>query len=401
MGRDFLELEGTGRKITIGDGGLFAQDPREIMPTDNNYGACNSRYAFSNTHLGRYYPSERQGRILNFTESLDDVARNGMSYWCKNYMPIALYNYFPTYPRIENPINGVGYLSVFDSFYETIYITKRDFSPVRERAADITYDTETRTFRYRGDLISLRDTRFFNDISWTLSYSPLEKGFVSWHDWHPDWVIQRDNHFLTVKDNIIWKHNEAFDSFCNFYGTDHPFEIEFVSNSGQQVEIARSLEYMLEVYKYKNFGRDRFHVHHENFDRLIVHNTEQISPLLELTYMSSNPEDNLLYPQKDPSLSVAWKILFSKEENKYRVNQFWDSVKDRGEFTNQEVHLFPTDESGYKQVVNPLAIDIDKPEEQRKKFRHYWTKFRLIKSVSGANKFITKLYNIKKVISIR
>jgi hypothetical protein len=401
MGRDFLELEGSGRKVTIGDGGLFAQDPREIMPTDNNYGACNSRYAFSNTHLGRYYPSERQGRILNFTESLDDITRQGISYWCKNYMPIALYNYFPTYPRVENPLNGVGYLSVFDSYSETVYITKRDFSPNRELVSEIIYDDEEKVFRYRGDIISLRDPRFFNDISWTLSYSPLDKGFVSWHDWHPDWVVQRDNHFLTVKDNGVWKHNERFDSFCNFYGVDYPFEIEFVSNGGQNIEIARSLEYILETYHYKNFGRDRFHLHHENFSHLIVHNTEQMSPLLGLNYMTSNPEINLGYPQKDPVNGVSWKILYSKEENKYRINQFWDAVKDRGEFTNAEVHLFPTDESGYKQVINPVAIDVDKPEEQRKKFRHYYTKFRLIKAISGASKFLTKLYNIKKVLSIR
>jgi hypothetical protein len=401
MGRDFLELEGTGRKVTIGDGGLFAQDPREIMPTDNNYGACNSRFAFSNTHLGRYYPSERQGRILSFTESLDDITRQGMSYWCKNYMPIALYNYFPTYPKTENPINGVGYLSVFDSFYETIYITKRDFSPKRELIDDITYDEEVNKFRYRGNLIDLRDNRYFNDISWTLSYSPLDKAFMSWHDWHPDWIVQRDNHFLTVKGNGVWKHNERFDSFCNFYNFDYPFEVEFVSNGGQNVEIARSMEYLLEVYKYKNFGRDRFHMHHENFSHLVVHNTEQMSPLLGLNYMTQNPELNLAFPQKDPTNSVSWKILFSKEENKYRINQFWDAVRDRGEFDNQEVHLFPTDESGYKQVINPLAIDVDKPEEFRKKFRHYYTKFRLIKNISGANKFICKLYNIKRVLSIR
>ena len=401
MGRDFLELENSGRKITIGDGGLFAQDPREVMPTDNNYGACNSRYAFSNTHLGKYYPSERQGRIMNFTDTLDDITRQGISYWCKNYMPIILYKYFPTYPQIENPLNGVGYLSVFDSFTETIYITKRDFSPVRELANDITYDTENKTFMYEGNAISVRDSRFFTDVSWTLSYSPLDKSFVSWHDWHPDWIVQRDNHFLTIKDSGVWKHNERYDSFCNYYGTDYPFEIEFVSNSGQDIEIARSLEYILEVYHYKNFGRDRFHMHHENFSHLIVHNTEQISPLLALNYMAPNPEVNLAYPQKDPTNMVGWKILFSKEENKYRINQFWDTVKDRGEFDNQEAHLFPTDESGYRQVINPVAIDIDKPEEARKKFRHYWTKFRLIKSISGQNKFLTKLYNIKRVLSIR
>jgi hypothetical protein len=401
MGRDFLELENSGRKITIGDGGLFAQDPREIMPTDNNYGACNSRYAFSNTHLGHYYPSERQGRILNYTDTLDDITRQGVSYWCKNYMPIALYKYFPTYTEPENPVAGVGYLTVFDSFNETIYITKRDFSPKRDLLQDIIYNAENQTFTYKGDVISLRDPNYFTDVSWTLSYSPLEKAFISWHDWHPDWVIQRDNHFMSVKDKTVYKHNEAYESFCNFYGVDYPFEIEFISNSGQQVEVARSLEYILEVYAYKNFGRDRFHIHHQNFDRLIVHNTEQISPLLSLQYKSNNPENDLQYPQRDPIDFVTWKILFSKEENKYRINQFWDSVKDRGEFSNSEFHLFPTDESGYRQVINPLAIDINKPEEQRKKFRHYWTKFRLIKTVSGKNKFITKLYNIKKVLSIR
>lgn len=399
IGRDFLELDGSGRKITIGDGGLFAQDPREIMPTDNNYGACTSRYAFSNTHLGRFYPSEKQGRILSFTESLDDITRQGMSYWCKNYMPILLYSYFPNYQEKENPISGVGYLSVFDSFYETIYITKRDFSPIREYIQDIRYDGSQ--FTYKGTPISLRDKNYFNDISWTLSYSPLDKSFVSWHDWHPDWVIQRDNHFLTVKEDKVYKHNESYESFCNFYNKDYPFEIEFISNSGQQINTLRSLEYILEVYKYKNFGRDRFHIHNENFDRLIVHNTEQISPLLNLQIMSANPEINLAFPKKNTTNNVSWDVLFSKEENKYRVNQFWDAVKDRGEFTDNERHLFPTDESGYRQIINPLAIDIDKPEEQRKKFRHYWTKMRLIKTVSGANKFLCKLFNVKKLISQR
>ena len=399
MGRDFLELEQSGRKITIGDGGLFAQDPREIMPTDNNYGACNSRYAFSNTHLGRFYPSERQGRILNFTESLDDITRQGMSYWCKNYMPIILYKHFPSYPQIENPLAGVGYLSVFDSFYETVYITKRDFSPKKEIAKDIIWDIDT--FKYKGVPIKLSDTNYFNDISWTLSYSPLEKGFTSWHDWHPDWIVQTDNHFLTVKNNKVYKHNERFDSFCNFYEKDYPFEIEFVSNSGQQIQIPRSIEYILETYIYKNFGRDRFNSHHENFSHMVVHNPEQISPLLKLIYSSNNPELDVEYPIRNTTNNIMFDVLYSKEENKYRVNQFWDSVKDRGEFTSAEVHLFPTDESGYKQVINPVAIDINKSEEQRKKFRHYWTKFRLIKDISKNIKFITKISNIKKLLSIK
>jgi len=398
MGRDFLELEGSSRKITIGDGGLFAQDPREIMPTNNNYGSCTSRYAFSNTHLGRFYPSTSQGRILSFTENLEDITRHGMSYWCKNYMPIFLYKYFPEYDKEENPISGVGYLTVFDSFNETIYVTKRDFVPKREYAADIQYNNGR--FTFKGSPILLR-SQYFQDVSWTLSYCPVDKSFVSWHDWHPDWVIQRDNHFASVKDNQVWKHNERFDSFCNFYGVDYPYIIEILSSSGQQIETLRSIEYLLEVYNYKNSGRDRFHVHHENFDKLLVSNTEQMSPLLNLIYRSRNPELDISYPKRNNIDDVTWDILYSKEENKYRINQFWDSVRDRGEFTNNQIHLMATDESGYKQVINPFAIDVDKPEEKRKKFRHYFNKIRFIKTVSGPNKFISKIYNVKKLNSPR
>lgn len=401
MGRDFLELEGSGRKITIGDGGLFAQDPREIMPTDNNYAACSSKYAFSNTHMGRYYPSANQGRIIEYTENLNDISRNGMSYWCKNYMPIKLYEYFRSYPEIENPVSGVGYLTAFDSFNETVYLTKRDFSPKKEYIKDIIWDKVSSTFIYKDLPISLRDKRYFNDISWTLSYSPLDKAFVSWHDWHPDWTYQTDNHFMSVKDNGMYKHNENYDSFCNFYGIDYPFEIEYLSNAGQSIETVRSIEYQLEVYNYKNSGRNRFHNLNQNFDHLIVSNTEQISPLLFMTHGNPNPEENLMYPNKTANNIVGWDIPFFKEENKYRVNMFWDTVKDRGEFSNAEYHLLATDESGYKSVINPLAIDINKPEEQRKKFRHYWNKFRLIKSVSGNNKMIAKLLNVKKLISPR
>jgi hypothetical protein len=397
MGRDFLQLEGSGRKITIGDGGLFAQDPREVLPSDTNFGACTSRYAFSNTHRGRFYPSENQGRIFNF-DGLDDISQAGVSFWCKNYMPIFLYKYFPDYPQIENPVSGVGYLTVFDSFYETVYICKRDFTPKRELIKDITYDKTKGIFMFKGAKISMRDTRYFNDVSWTLSYSIIDKSFISWHDWHPDWVIQTDNHFMTVKDNTVWKHNEAFDSFCNFYGTDYPFEIEYLSASGRNVETIRNIEYFLEVYEYKNFGRDRYYVKDIGFDGLIVHNSEQISPSLDLVLSPENPRDRLFFPNRgNISNNVSWNVLYEKVEQKYRVNQFWDAVKDR----RQSFHLFPVDESGYRRAINASAININLREEDRKKFRHNWNKFLLTKKVSGKNKFLTKILTINKLISPR
>lgn len=394
MGRDFLTLDGTSRKITIGDGGLFAQDPREVMPTETSYGSTLSRYAFKNTHLGRFYPSVNLTQIFEFNEGIRNITEQGMYFWHNKYMPIQLAEYFPTYSNLDNPISGIGYIMALDATYELIYITKRDFIP---KYKNIEWDGQN--FMFYGMPISLRDSEYFDDISWTISYNPRAKAFVSFHDWHPDWIIQGNNHFMTVKNNTIWKHNERWDSFCNFYGKQYPFEIEFVSSSGQNVEIIKSLEYQLEAYKYKNSGRDKFHVFGENFDKLIVSNSEQISPLLTIKRSTENPYDDISYPIKRGE--DGYDILFAKEENKYRINQFWDSVKDRGEFDNMDSHLFVTHRSGYKKIINPVAVDLSKPEEERKKFRHYWNKFWFSKEDPKNIQFIIKLFNVKKQISIK
>lgn len=399
MGKDFLELDNSGRKITIGDGGLFAQDPREIMPTDNNYGASQSRYAFSANHFGYFYVSQKQGRVFSFTQSLQPITDIGMSFWSANYVPIFLYQYFPSFQKEnEDPIHNVGYTLTFNPKYDILYICKRDFVPRPEYANQLVWDEVKRIFTYKGTTVSLKNPTYFNDVSWTLSYDCKNKVFISYHDWHPDWVMQTDTAFLTFRDNKLWKHNDTLDSFCNFYGKEYPFEIEFVNSDGQNVTITRSIEYQIDAYHYKNGGRNRFNILGENFDKMIVHNDEQCSPLLTLTPHPQNPTQRLAYPKPT---KTGFDVLYTKEEGKYRVNQFWDSLRDRGEFTDNEFHIFANDESGYKRVFNPLAINLRKPEKERKKFRKHFTKVWMSKEVSKNTKFLIRIFNLKKYQSIR
>ena len=389
MGRDFLELEQSGRKITIGDGGLFAQDPREIAPTDDNYGSTNSKYAFSNTMGGRFYPSDTQGRILSFNENIDDISMNGLSQWCHEYIPLKLKQHFPKYNKEENPINGVGYLMVSDSDYGIIYLVKRDFLPKIDYINNI--ECINNKFYLDGLEISLRDETYFRDVSFTLSYSYIDKGFISYHDWHPDLVQQEDKHFLTIKDKGVWKHNVRTDSFCNFYGKDYPFEVEPLVTNGLDTMTLSSLEYILEVYRYKNNGVDKVLINNENFDKLIVWNPNQCSPLYDLVLLT-DLEQLPYYPKRTLQ---SWEILYRKIEHHYRINKFFDAVKD-----NESInHIWHYDESGYKKVLNPIALDLDKPEDKWQKFRAKWTRLFFSKTVSGSSKFLIKLFQNKKLNS--
>jgi len=202
----------------------------------------------------------------------------------------------------------------------------------------------------------------------------------------------------------IWKHNVRCDLFANYYTADYPWEIEWVESVGQQVATVRSIEYQLESYVYSgnldNNCGDRFHDLDWNFDESIIHNTEQVSGLLKLNL---SPKNDVPLITDYPIVNAAdIDILYSKEEQKYRFNQFWDTTYDRGEFNlNIQNSIFITQLNGYIRDLNVANLNYNKSALQRKKFRHYYNKVILRKTVSGDRKMILKLANAKINYSFR
>jgi len=269
--------------------------------------------------------------------------------------------------------------------------------------------------------ISLDDPKYFEKIEWTISYDPKEKMWISFHDWHPTLLIPAHSHFYTIKNNSFWKHNERFDSFTNYYNSsldynpskDYGWEVEYNIVTPNQVTTLRSIEYYMEAYKYYNDGKDMFHILDENFDRALIYNSEQVSPLLNLKIKDkNNPLQALLFPIAGP---INTQILASKEENKYRFNNFYDITKDRQEFSTFvstvpgfmtpgsgiNIPMFITAADGYHKTINPAYIDVLKDPLQHKKFRHFGNKIVLRKTKSGDKKMLLKLVNSKMLNSSR
>lgn len=237
----------------------------------------------------------------------------------------------------------------------------------------------------------------WENASWTISYDPKNNMWVSFHDWNPNFLLPSKLHFLSIVNNSIWKHNSRCDKYANFYGEDYPFEIEYTFSTGQDITSVRNVEYILEAYKIHNDCKDKFHVLNSNFDQAIIYNSEQISGLLELE-LKYNPLDILKYPIVSPQ---SIKINYSKEEHKYRFNQFWDITKDRGEFNDVNIPMFITEPNGYKFQINPRYVNYNKPELERKKFRHDVNKIFLRKLRSDNTKYIFKISNQKLLRSLR
>ena len=153
----------------------------------------------------------------------------------------------------------------------------------------------------------------------------------------------------------IWKHNDRCDLYTNYYDQDYPWEVELVETVGQTVNTVRSVEYQLESYIYRGNLEggcgDRFHDLDWNFDNAILHNTEQVSGLLALNL---SPKNNAPLITTFPQITANdIQILYSKEEQKYRFNQFWDVTDDRGEFNpNVNEPIFITQLNGYIRDLN-------------------------------------------------
>lgn len=407
IGRDELQLDGSGKSITLGDAGLFVRPPRPINYSDYYYGNCQSRWAFLNTSQGAYYPAQRQGKLfkywpLMYRQPLNEITAGLMEYWFKQYLPSNIAQQFPNYLHLDNPAIGCGVITGFDSSSNTYYITKRDYRLLDAYASLVTYDVSTDKFLLDGNPgPQLGDPNYFEDASWTVSYSTRGSFFISWHDWHPNWILQSENHFITISNLGFWKHNEGCGSYCTYYGVQYPFEVEYVVNNGQNVEVLKSIEYQMDIGLYFSDCRNFHTVLDDNFDYLIVYNTEQCSGLLHLNLQAKNDMSQLLgYPRYNINLG-AMDILYAKEEQKHRINMFSDMINDRGEFTKNNFPIWLTDANGYTRTMPAATINISKPVQLQKKFRATWHKIFFSKTTSGNRKYVFKFLNSKENYSFR
>lgn len=411
IGVDQLQTDG-GTKITIGDGGLFSMPMQNIVNAEypNEYGSCQNRLAVVNTSKGIYYISQNQGKIFRYAgQGLQEISAMGTQWWFAKYLPYVLTDtpvaFLNTpYEMLDNPVKGIGCQVIYDNKNQIVFFTKKDWSIKPQFVNSMEY-LGSNVFRVNSLIeVELGDPLYFDSASWTMSFDPVankgQGGWIGYHDWHPDLVIPSKRTFITTKVDGLWVHADRCDLYCNFYGIDYPFEVEFSSIKIGDVTTLRNVSYYMEAYVYGENCDDRFHVLDFNFDEAIVYNTEQCSGLLNLVLTPKNNAPAILnYPIINPT---SIDILFSKEEQVYRFNQFWDVTNDRGEFNpiSQQV-IFDTEANGYIKTLNVNNINYYKSPLQRKKFRHYKHVVLLRRTHSGNKNMIVSIALQKNLKSSR
>lgn len=405
------QLETTaGTKITVGDGGLFNQPLQTLSNADSEFqhGSCQHRLSVVNTPAGIFWISASQGKIFTVSDGMKAVSDLGMKWWFAKYLKMFLLEQFPDFELVDNPVIGIATQTLYDNQNGILYFCKRDFRVKSEFLPYVTYVSGD-TFIYNNPSggkpkIKLGDPLYFEDASWTVSFDPKIQAWMSFHDWHPEYAMVSVRGFLTTKtiegQTGVWRHGNITTNFCNFYGKDYPWEIDYVSQTGQAVNTTRSVEYLLEAYVYDSDGIDRFQKYDVNFDEAVVYNSEQVSGKLILV---PSPDNNAPLLVNYPIVTPAnIQILYTKKEQKYRFNQFWDVTNNRGQFTPGIFQpIWNTEINGYIRTLNGNNIDYNKSPFERKKFRHYINHVNLTKYISGNVKMLLRVTNNKLLNSPR
>jgi hypothetical protein len=169
--------------------------------------------------------------------------------------------------------------------------------------------------------------------------------------------------------------------------------------TGQQENTIRSVELQMENYLYAPNEHDRYLMLDYFFDKAVVHNAEQCSGMLKFAPIIYNdPWKELGYPIYNPT---SIEILYSRIENKYRFNTFYDQTDDRGEYTNARRMIWNTAPNGYVRTLNPANLNYNKDVTQLKRFRNYNNQVWLRKDVVGNVKILLILSNLKLLNSPR
>lgn len=178
--------------------------------------------------------------------------------------------------------------------------------------------------------VSLEDSDYFQDVSWTIAYSPILGTWMSFYDFKPNYYISHNNYFQsginsTGEDNGLWSHLLTNKSYQVFYGNKYPFELEIPVKSDLTTKKLESVILWTEAKRYHN-EYDWAIDYERTFDKSLIWNNMVCSGYLNLIPQKNNFAGNKNYP-KTNSDNTQDILISNKDGFKWTYNYFFDRVR--------------------------------------------------------------------------
>jgi hypothetical protein len=434
------QLNSDNSTIFVGTGEIGSIPPKRLISVQHGYAGSRDPFATIGTQYGTFFVDENSGRIFLFGKGLNEISKRGMEQWFKRNVPLQLNEaYYKVSNGINYPMrnvshqNGIGFQAAWDNRLNRIILHKSDYR-IRETddagaainftsanivdtlpaigVANTLYalvDNDSSTVKWNVWLagaweeISLQDADWFENWSWTASYSMDGQFWVSFHSYQPNYMFYDAKNLFTFingannTDTQVWKHSER--NFQNYYGTKYDHVIEWSHSSGGAEKIYNNVQLQTEAWLFNDLA-DRYNkIENITFDHFYAYNTKQSSQKRELIVKQPNQYQNVTLPLN--------QTLMDRTDNYWRFNRFRDEVVDytRPHLTKEWLRRkdnYNTLGQGYiDKVIDPVAITGNKNIYQLARLRDKVFNVRMFFKPTGDYKIRTNLTSFLTNISRR
>ena len=391
----------TTTSVEFGTGGIFASRPVEFSLTDLGYAGTQHKALLSN-EFGHFWVDAVRGQVFQVNpngQGLNEIT-TGLRHWFKEHLPFKILKggiKNLTERDLDNQFKGLGIVLGWDALHKRVFLTKRDYV-VKPGVTGLEYK-DGKFLNSSGIEISLADTNYFQDASFTLAYSLMAKSWISYYSFTPDFYINHHNFFQTginrkliteVADEEeenkagVWNHLSHNNSFQVFYGERFPFTIDMSYGGRYKNTRLQAINYWLDTQRKHN---DYDFVEHRRigFNKAWIYNHSQNSGELNLIPAErNNLKQKLDYPKTEGGVSY---ILATEENKKWSFNYFYNRVKN--ELNN--IPIWKYDINQIEKTINPSALNYHQKWLDR--LSGDWFNLRLTQDLESRYKLIFKFSN--------
>lgn len=404
------EMKTDAGTIQIGTGEFFSLPPKELVSTVIGYNGGQTTLDLVVNEYGAIYADANAGIVFltKVGKGQQEISKDaGNRFWFSENLPFSLLDHSPNFPDVDAPTSksGIGLLGYYDPEYRRYILTKRDYYPLYPDDTAYIPDTHTWSIRVGRNLIFVdnpyNSPLYFENKSWTISYSLEENMWLSWHSYLPNYSWNTRSNFFTYKQgkNFTWKHGVG--DFQTYYGDKYPHIFEFVNTKDPlQTKISNTVSYISSVQEYSPFTRQWVDIKNDTFNKGIFYNDSQSTGELDIAVK------NII----DPFASVLGsfnpgEILVDRTESNWSIN----NIRDMVDQTSPEQPLFTSDWNSIKtdyfidkkpnsNVLNYLT----KPQYEMEELRDNYMVCRLsYKNALNNRKIVTKYLNNNFNYSVR
>jgi len=336
--------------VYLGTGDFLALPPNQFSKTDYGYAGSQGRFAQCDTEFGRFYVDSENGTVFLISPKGPQELSSkqyGNQNFLRDNLPISLPKDLYPYISTDSIVSGVGIKCSYDPFHKRVFIYKKDYYPINyvgiyerfgfgfggglssiPKTTGLYFSSTYNSFLWveaktqQLTFVKFADPDYFENRSFSISFSFELMAWASFHSWLPTWVFNDAMHVYSCQGKDVWKHDSKI--FNTFYNNRDPFIIEYIATSENlEPSDIDNIDYYAYTKQWNGVTKSWSRLRFPTFDKMIVYTDDQSSGELKLI-----PKDTHLPFFRGDEATVAFAT------DHYRVNQIYNMSTDVPNFTS-------------------------------------------------------------------